>query len=260
MKGDDCSVHIARCPYVIYQLLDLMVSAFKKTWIWTGWNIQTWQLCVNTQNILTSKGQGLSKHQLNPGSSNLGGHWRKVGPIFYEADYEKELQEARPLGFEILLGNTETSPKLGSRAGGDSSPPQFWGARFEIRLGFTERNFAPWDYPANWPLIIGRRGNVKGRPPNRGGRPKQVWPSSFLPGKRKNGERVGRESPAEKKGVNHHLANPLILFGWETRIWTLIHGVRVRCPTIERSPSKEQLNHPPLSHIASVPVSGRSGL
>ena len=29
----------------------------------------------------------------------------------------------------------------------------------------------------------------------------------------------------------------LILFGWGTRSRTSIHGVRVRCPTIERSPN-----------------------
>ena len=33
------------------------------------------------------------------------------------------------------------------------------------------------------------------------------------------------------------LSNLLYLFGWETRIRTWIYGVRVRCPTIERSPS-----------------------
>lgn len=34
--------------------------------------------------------------------------------------------------------------------------------------------------------------------------------------------------------IRHDL---LFLFGWETRIRTLIDGVRVRCPTVERSPS-----------------------
>jgi hypothetical protein len=34
------------------------------------------------------------------------------------------------------------------------------------------------------------------------------------------------------------VCNPLISFGWETWIRTKIHGVRVRCPTIERSPSR----------------------
>ena len=32
-------------------------------------------------------------------------------------------------------------------------------------------------------------------------------------------------------------ANPLYFNGWGTRIRTLIDGVRVRCPTVERSPS-----------------------
>ena len=30
--------------------------------------------------------------------------------------------------------------------------------------------------------------------------------------------------------------NPLFSFGWETWIRTTIHGVRVRCPAVERSP------------------------
>ena len=34
------------------------------------------------------------------------------------------------------------------------------------------------------------------------------------------------------------MPNPFKSFGWGTRIRTLIHGVRVRCPTIERSPIK----------------------
>ncbi len=39
-----------------------------------------------------------------------------------------------------------------------------------------------------------------------------------------------------EKRVKLLLPNPLILYGWETWIRTTIHGVRVRCPTIERSP------------------------
>ena len=37
--------------------------------------------------------------------------------------------------------------------------------------------------------------------------------------------------------------HPIISFGWETRIRTLIHGVRVRCPTIERSPTISNQHH-----------------
>ena len=40
----------------------------------------------------------------------------------------------------------------------------------------------------------------------------------------------------KKKGVHLFGKTPLISTGWETWIRTTIHGVRVRCPTIERSP------------------------
>ena len=39
-----------------------------------------------------------------------------------------------------------------------------------------------------------------------------------------------RDSPSIGKSL-------LISIGWETWIRTTIHGVRVRCPTIERSPN-----------------------
>ncbi len=32
-------------------------------------------------------------------------------------------------------------------------------------------------------------------------------------------------------------SNPFLFYGWGMRSRTSIHGVRVRCPTIERSPS-----------------------
>lgn len=40
-----------------------------------------------------------------------------------------------------------------------------------------------------------------------------------------------------KKGFNSIELNPFLFNGWETKIRTWIHGVRVRCPTVERSPS-----------------------
>jgi hypothetical protein len=44
-----------------------------------------------------------------------------------------------------------------------------------------------------------------------------------------------------KKGIPDN-ENPLMISsGWGIRIRTLIHGVRVRCPTIERSPNKFKL-------------------
>ena len=39
------------------------------------------------------------------------------------------------------------------------------------------------------------------------------------------------------KGVKLISPNPLYFLGWGTWIRTTIHGVRVRCPAIERSPN-----------------------
>ena len=47
-----------------------------------------------------------------------------------------------------------------------------------------------------------------------------------------------------KNDWSDDLRNYLILNGWGIRIRTLINGVRVRCPTIERFPSKICLKAP----------------
>ena len=44
-----------------------------------------------------------------------------------------------------------------------------------------------------------------------------------------------------RKGAMAGSHSPLILNGWGTRIRTLINGVRVRRPTIERFPSSDRL-------------------
>jgi hypothetical protein len=55
-----------------------------------------------------------------------------------------------------------------------------------------------------------------------------------------NREKPGKRfhSDGMKKGDYAAGHNPLKLFGWGIGIRTPIHGVRVRCPTVERSPIK----------------------
>jgi hypothetical protein len=47
--------------------------------------------------------------------------------------------------------------------------------------------------------------------------------------------------PKRKKGIPGNENSLTKSSGWGIRIRTLIHGVRVRCPTIERSPNKFKL-------------------